>query len=330
MAEVSMASDSDDELALEVLSGFVKTVYDTVKDETVSSNDSVAKPATPVKSEKVKERDPFQQLLFRAAQELNIENTVVEQDKPRSGSDAPGQERLVIPLDSDIAEQCHTVWQKPASVMTVDWGMQRKYRGRGDGNILTIAHPPADSVVVFAASGGRTTKAENFPIPGKEAKSLDAIGKRIYQAGGLGLKEANAAAIINRYHQYLWSQLSEIVEAVPEEEKAKVLEVQKEGLAVVSSSTQAAHDQADVSARTMATGILKRRRVWFGISGIPPQVENKVLDLPFDGSNLFHSSTEDVIERSKKEPPKSNVTRRVNFLRRQNKVIRRKATQPKV
>ncbi|XP_078514823.1 uncharacterized protein LOC144773578 [Lissotriton helveticus] len=330
MAEVSVASESDDELALEVLSGFVKTVYETVKEEGVlSSNDSPTKPATQVKSEKVKKLDPFQQMLFQAANALNIENTVVEEDKQRGVAESSGQDRLLIPLDSEIAEQCHKVWQKPASVMTVDWGMQRKYRGRGDGNILTIAHPPADSVVVFAASGGRTTKAENFPIPGKEPKSMDAIGKRIYQAGGLGLKEANTSIITNRYHQHLWSQLSEIVEAVPEVAKAKVLEVQKEGMALASLSIQAAHDQADVSARTMATGILKRRRVWFGISGIPPQAENKVLDLPFDGSNVFHSSTEEVIERAKKEPSKSNVTRRVNFLRHQ-KVIRRKATQPKV
>ncbi|XP_069496497.1 uncharacterized protein [Ambystoma mexicanum] len=329
MAEAAVASESDDELNMEVLSGFVKTVYETVKEEGVlSPNSSLVKPGTEANTENAKDTNAFHELLSRAATSLKLENTVTEVDK-RGLPNGAGNDRLLIPLDSDLSQLCHSVWQRPASLKPVDWQMQQKYRGKGDGEVLTISHPPADSVVVFAASGGRTIKAENFSIPGKETKTLDGVGKKVYQAGGLGLKEANVAFITSQYNQHLWSQLSDILEGLPEETKDKAVELQKEGLAVAASNIQMARDQADGSARTMATGILQRRRVWFSVSGLPTQVESRVLDLPFDGSNLFHSTTEQVIERAKREPIKGNFLRRVNFLSRKATKSKAAKSRPK-
>ncbi|XP_069496500.1 uncharacterized protein [Ambystoma mexicanum] len=317
MAEAAVSSESDDELNMEVLSGFVKTVYETVKEEGVlPPNSSLVKPDTRANTENI--TNVFHELLFRAAKSLKLENTVTEVDQHGLPNGA-GNKRLLIPLDSDISQLCYSVWQRPASLKPVDWQMQRKYRGKGDGDDLTISHPPADSVVVFAASGGRTIKATNFSIPGKEIKTLDTVGKRVYQAGGIALKAANVALITSRYNQHLWSQLSGILEGLPEETKDKAVELQKEGLAVAASSIQMACDQADGSARTMATGILQRRIGWFSVSGLSPQVESRVIDLPFDGSNLFHSTTEQVIEHAKKEPVRGNFLRRVNYLSRNAK-----------
>ncbi|EMP38312.1 hypothetical protein UY3_04521 [Chelonia mydas] len=51
-------------------------------------------------------------------------------------------------------------------------------------------------------------------------------------------------------------------------------------------------DAADSAARTIATAITMRRSTWLQVSGIPPEVQNAIQDLPFDCVGLFAQNSD--------------------------------------
>lgn len=65
-----------------------------------------------------------------------------------------------------------------------------------------------------------------------------------------------------------------------------------QGLVVARTFLKAALDSADLATRTMATAIAMRRSSWLQVSGLPPEVQNTVWDLPFDCSGLSSEQTD--------------------------------------
>ncbi|XP_078514822.1 uncharacterized protein LOC144773577 [Lissotriton helveticus] len=300
----SSASESDEELGLEVLSGYVKAVYESIKGRLSSaSNGSLAHPESQSESAELTEHGFFHKVVSNAAKVLDLKAAPYDSIKPLKLArlTAP-TDRVLLPLDEAIVKQCQAIWEKPASATPVHKVMDRKYRVPRDSSIHCFSHPPADSDVVKAVSRGQTSIAAEFPLSDSESKVMDSIGKRAYHSGGLSLRQANIALVLARYNKHLWTQVSDAVESLPEDAKAKALELQSEALAAADVSIEIAKDQADVAARVMAAGIVLRRRAWLRIANFQYPFQTLLADQPFDGVNLFSPSTEELIKSRHKSP----------------------------
>lgn len=300
----SSASESDEELGLEVLSGYVKAVYESVKGQLSSAaNGSLAHTEPRSESAELTEDDSFHKVVSNAAKALDLNIAPYDSIKPlKLARIAAPTGRVLLPLDEAIVKQCQAIWEKPASATPVHKAMDRKYRVPRDSSIHCFSHPPADSAVVKAVSRGQTSIAAEFPLSDSESKVMDSIGKRTYHSGGLSLRQANLALVLARYNKHLWTQVSDAVESLPEDAKAKALELQSEALAAADVSIEIAKDQADVAARVMAAGIVLRRRAWLRIANFQYPFQTLLADQPFDGVNLFSPSTEELIKSRNKSP----------------------------
>ncbi|KAJ1120698.1 hypothetical protein NDU88_008860 [Pleurodeles waltl] len=299
----SSASESDEELGLEVLSGYVKTIYESVKGKLSSApNGSLAHTEHQAESGELSWAANFHKVVANAAKALDLNAAPFEPVKPKLARLATPTDRVLLPLDEAIVKQCQAIWEKPASATPVHKAMDRKYRVPKESSIHCFSHPPADSAVVKAASRGQTSSAVDFPLSDSESKVLDSIGKRTYHSGGLSLRQANLALVLARYNKHLWTQVSDAVESLPEDAKTRALELQKEALAAADASIEIAKDQADVAARVMAAGIVLRRRAWLRITNFQYPFQTLLVDQPFDGVNLFCPSIEELIKNRSKSP----------------------------
>ncbi|XP_069496496.1 uncharacterized protein [Ambystoma mexicanum] len=293
----SSANESDEEIGLDVLSGFVPTVYRSFK-EKMHPNRSNSLSASATMKE-LPETEGFYMVVSRAASSLNLDAAPFEPLKSKHMSAVPSTDRVLLSLDESIVKQCKFVWEKPASATPVHKAMDRKYRVPKESLIHCFSHPPADSAVVKAVSGGRTSSAAECPLTDTESKVMDSIGKRAYHSGGLGLRQANIALVLARYNKQLWSQVPDAFGSLPEDLKNKALEIQKEALAAADVGLEIARDQADVAARVMAAGIVLRRRAWLRETKFPYAFQSLLVDQPFDGVNLFSTTTEELIKNRK-------------------------------
>nr|XP_025041671.1 mitotic spindle assembly checkpoint protein MAD2A [Pelodiscus sinensis] len=78
---------------------------------------------------------------------------------------------------------------------------------------------------------------------------------------------------------------------LPQEDHQEFRTLADEGRTVARMVFQAALDVADSAAWTMAP-VVMRWTVWLNMSGIPPNVQTSLQDLPFEGADLFSDQTD--------------------------------------
>ena len=62
-----------------------------------------------------------------------------------------------------------------------------------------------------------------------------------------------------------------------------------------------AADAADTAARSINTAVTIRRHAWLKNSGFKPEVQQQLLNLPFDGEHLFGPKVDKTMEKLKKD-----------------------------
>ncbi|EMP29764.1 hypothetical protein UY3_13134, partial [Chelonia mydas] len=176
-------------------------------------------------------------------------------------------------------------WQTPASSAPTAKGVERKYFAPSKGYEFLFCYPSPCSLVVSAVNE-RERHGQQAPAPkAKEAKHLDLFGRKGYSSGGLQLRIANQQTILNRHNFNSWAAVGKFKDNLPQGSQQEFLV--DEGKAVAKTSLQASLDSADAAARTITSGMVMRREAWLQESGLPPEVQNTLPDLPFEGSGLF-------------------------------------------
>ena len=84
-----------------------------------------------------------------------------------------------------------------------------------------------------------------------------------------------------------------------EEVKSDFRTLIMDGQVATQQIIQSGLDTADSVARSMGSSVAMRRQAWLRGSGFSPDVEATLLDLPFDGENLFGSKADAALERLK-------------------------------
>ncbi|XP_050788117.1 uncharacterized protein LOC127039037 [Gopherus flavomarginatus] len=192
-------------------------------------------------------------------------------------ADAPT--RVVLPFIRTIQANADTIWQSPALIPPTARGVERKYMVPSKGYEYLYTHPPPCSLVVQSVNK-RECHGQQAPAPkSKEARRMNLLGRKIYSAGGLQLRVANQQALLSRYNFNTWESHQEFTALL------------EEGKKVARTSLQASLDTADSAARTLASGVTIRHISWLQVSGLPPELQQTIQDLPFEGQGLFSDKT---------------------------------------
>ncbi|XP_065446569.1 serine/arginine repetitive matrix protein 2-like isoform X1 [Chrysemys picta bellii] len=235
-----------------------------------------------------------QDLLRRVALNLGLQaEETVEQDDPMVDILSPeGPSRVALPIIRTVQSNYKAVWQTPASSAPTAKGVERKYFAPYRGFDFLFLHPSPCSLVVSAVNE-KERHGQQAPAPkGKEAKRLDLFGRKVYSSGGLQLRIATQQAILNRHNFNSWASVAKFKASLPPDAHQEFTALVDEGMAVAKTSLQAALDSADAAARTIASGVVMRRSAWLQASGLPPEVQTTLQDLPFEGSGLFSDQTD--------------------------------------
>ncbi|EMP32225.1 hypothetical protein UY3_10634 [Chelonia mydas] len=121
---------------------------------------------------------------------------------------------------------------------------------------------------------------------------MDLFVRKVYSTGGLQLRIANQRATLSRYNFNSWDFMMKFKELVLPDSRAEFASIVDEGKAVEWTSLQVSLDAADLAAHTLSLGTAMRRSSWLQASGLPPEVQQTIQDLPFDGMGLFAEQTD--------------------------------------
>lgn len=137
--------------------------------------------------------------------------------------------------------------------------------------------------------------------PDKEGRKLDAIGKRFSSMSALSIRAANSLALLGRYNRQIWADIAPYLGAIPEDQKDEVKKILLEGERSASEMIEVALDIASTGFRQLAGAAVLRRQGWLKATAFRPEVQAKVLDMPFDGERLFGEHIDDMLQGIKKD-----------------------------
>ncbi|EMP24397.1 hypothetical protein UY3_18635 [Chelonia mydas] len=200
--------------------------------------------------------------------------------------------RIALPLIRTIQSNYKTIWQTPASSAPTAKGVERKYFAPSKGYEFLFCHPSPCSLVVSTVNE-REHHGQQAPAPeAKEAKRLGLFGRKVYSSGGLQLSIANQQGILNRHNFNSWEAVGKFKDNLRQSSQQEFMALVDEGKAVAKTSLQASLDSADAAARTITSGVVMRCSAWLQESGLLPEVQITLQDLPFEGSGLFSDQTD--------------------------------------
>ncbi|EMP34166.1 hypothetical protein UY3_08671 [Chelonia mydas] len=203
-----------------------------------------------------------------------------------------GPSRVALPLIKTIQSNFNTKWQSLASMTPTARGVERKYFAPSKGYEFRFCHPTPCSLVVSAVSERERHSQRASAPKAKEAKCLDLFGRKVYSSGDLQLRIANQQVILNKHNFNSWMAVSKFKDRLPQDSRSGFAALIEEGKAVAKASLQVSLDSVDSAARTIASGVVMRLSVLLQESGLPPEVQNTLQDLTFEGSGLFFKQTD--------------------------------------
>lgn len=159
---------------------------------------------------------------------------------------------------------------------------------------------------------------------------MDSYGRRMCTTSAASLKVASASALLGRYDRALWDSLARFSQKLPKEDQKDFSEILEEGGLVANQLISAAADAADLSGHGYSHGICSRRAAWLRLTGLKPEVQRRITNLPFNGTNLFGTHADEEMNKMKADldtVKAVGLEKRKDFRRRFRPFDRRYNTQ---
>lgn len=110
---------------------------------------------------------------------------------------------IALPIPGVLLQHAKEPWLKPASAPVSSCRLDHMYRVQQDRTEFLIVHPKPNSLVI--SSTLKSQKHHSLPSD-KEGKKIDAMGRKFYSTGTLGIKAMSyictLGAIIGRYGRF--------------------------------------------------------------------------------------------------------------------------------
>ncbi|KAJ1148088.1 hypothetical protein NDU88_000929 [Pleurodeles waltl] len=205
-----------------------------------------------------------------------------------------------IPIVDFLWQEGLKAVKNPATVPSQMPRLEKKYKAPDDSPACLVSQPKPDSVISQAAQ--RRSRNPSTPIaspPDKEGRRLDNIGKKFSSVTAVTVKAANSLAILGRYDRQMWADMSAFLDLLPEDVKVEAKKVLQEGERVSAEIIDSAIDISLTGFRQLAGAAVLRRQGWLKATSFRPEVQSRVLDMPFDGESLFGKHVDDMLQAIK-------------------------------
>lgn len=213
-------------------------------------------------------------------------------------------QRLVrsIPIIEHVWAEGVKVMHAPATVIPVLPRLDKKYKAPADSPAALTGQPKPDSVISQAAQRKSRNPSAPLTTPSdKEGRRLDNVGKRFSSMASLLVRASNALAILGRFDRQMWSDISPFIDQLPDAVKPDARKILEEGERTSSEIIDCAMDIATTAFRSLAGAAVLRRQGWLRATWFRPEIQNKILDLPYDGDMLFGKHVDDTLQDIKKD-----------------------------
>ncbi|KAJ1208994.1 hypothetical protein NDU88_004373 [Pleurodeles waltl] len=194
------------------------------------------------------------------------------------------------------------IFKEPVKSRAITPRVEKKYKAPPTDPVFITSQLPPDSVVVGAArKRANSHTSGDAPPPDKESRKFDAAGKRVAVQAANQWRIANSQALLARYDRAHWDEMQHLIEHLPKEMQKRAKQVVEEGQNISNNQIRSSMDAADTAARTINTSVTIRRHAWLRTSGFKPEIQQAVLNMPFNEKELFGPEVDTAIEKLKKD-----------------------------
>ncbi|KAJ1169217.1 hypothetical protein NDU88_001123 [Pleurodeles waltl] len=270
-------------------------------DAPVSDNSPEAYPTKPSPPE---DSTAYSQVVARAAQfhNVSLHSEQVEDDFLFNTLSSTHSSYQSLPMLPGMLRHAKDIFKDPVKSRAITPRVEKKYKPPPTDPAFITTQLPPDSVVVGAArKRANSHTSGDAPPPDKESRKFDAAGKRVAAQAANQWRIANSQALLARYDRAHWDEMQHLIEHLPKDFQNRAKQVVEEGQTISNNQIRSSMDAADTAARTINTSVTIRRHAWLRTSGFKPEIQQAVLNMPFNEKELFGPEVDTAIEKLKKD-----------------------------
>ncbi|XP_042299888.1 uncharacterized protein LOC121917834 [Sceloporus undulatus] len=201
-----------------------------------------------------------------------------------------------IPLLLSLETIVKHSWDSPASLVGSSRKIESLYQISPSYCSWLTTHLKQNTAIVEGSQQAFTHKLATSSAD-REAKKIDGLAKKAYLASALAVKAINYNACMGAYIQTLMEGISPLIPDVPDAVQRKLVEIRDEAHSIGNWLITVSCNVADCSSRAMATSVALRCHAWLRNSDLNPNVRSAIENIPMDDSGLFHSETDERLNR---------------------------------
>ncbi|KAJ1081017.1 hypothetical protein NDU88_001204 [Pleurodeles waltl] len=207
-----------------------------------------------------------------------------------------------LPMLPGMLRHAKQIFKEPVESRAITPRVEKKYKAPPTDPAFITSQLTPDSVVVGAARKRANSQTPgDAPPPDKESPKFDAAGKRVAAQAANQWRIANSQALLARYDRAHWDEMQHLIQHLPKEFQKRAQQVVEEGQNISNNQIRSSMDAADTAARTINTAVTIRRHAWLRTSGFKPEIQQAVLNMPFNEQQLFGPEVDIAIEKLKKD-----------------------------
>ncbi|KAJ1170443.1 hypothetical protein NDU88_002320 [Pleurodeles waltl] len=207
-----------------------------------------------------------------------------------------------LPTLPGMLKHAHQIFQEPVKARVITPRVEKKYKPPPSDPAFITQQLPPDSVVVGAARKRANSQSSgDAPPPDKESRKFDAAGKGVASQAANQWRIANSQALLARYDGAHWDEMKDIIQHLPKDQQKRAQQILEEWQAITNNQIRSALDSANTAARTINTAVTIRRHAWLRSSGFKPEIQQAILNMPFNEKQLFGPEVDTAIEKMKKD-----------------------------
>ncbi|XP_078514255.1 uncharacterized protein LOC144773230 [Lissotriton helveticus] len=207
-----------------------------------------------------------------------------------------------LPMLKGLLTHTTDIFKDPVRARVLNPKIDKKYKAAPKDPVFIKGQIPLDSLVVSnARKRANSLTTGEAPPPDKESKLIDASGKRVASQAANSWRIANTQALLARYDRAHYDELEKLITHLPQEHQQRADQLIQEGKIITNTSIKCALDAANTAARSINTSVMLKRHAWLRVSGFKQEVQTSLLKQPFEGKTLFGSSTDEALEKMKKD-----------------------------